>query len=74
MIAYTDYPFIQLGDIAGEQAPVREVKVLSYDDDKYCTVKVQGCVTEVKAGYIYEEKGRFGEVPCIDVSTIKGKD
>lgn len=42
MQAYTDYPFEFLGDIIGEEAPVRQVEVLSYDSDKYCKILVDG--------------------------------
>lgn len=70
MFAYTDYPFVELGDEAGKIAPIRQVKVLSYDSDKYCRIKVQGLTTEVKAGYLYDKEGRCGEVPCIDVNQL----
>ena len=65
MKAWTDYPFPQLGDIEGEEAPVREIEVLSFDDDKYCQIKVGGAFDEIKAGYIYQKPGRVGEVPAI---------
>ena len=62
---WTDYPILELGDEAGKEAPVRECVLISYDGDKYCFVRV-GEVTElIKAGYIYQEKGRYGEVPVI---------
>ena len=38
MIAYTDYPFVELGDEAGQPAPVRQVNVLSFDVNKLCCV------------------------------------
>ena len=63
MKAWTDYPFEYLQDEAGKKAPVREVEVLSYDGDKYCRVRVCGHEDEIKAGYIYQREGRFGEVP-----------
>ena len=63
MKAWTDYPFTQLQDEAGKNAPVREIEVLSYDGDKYCRVRVCGHEDEIKAGYIYQREGRFGEVP-----------
>ena len=63
MKAWTDYPFTQLQDEAGKNAPVREIEVLSYDGDKYCRVHVCGHEDEIKAGYIYQREGRFGEVP-----------
>ena len=65
MKAWTDYPFPYLGDTAGQKAPVREIEVLSYDDDKYCRIKVCGQEDEIKAGYIYQSEGRLGEVPPI---------
>lgn len=65
MKAWTDYPFTQLGDEDGKEAPVREIEVLSYDDDKYCRISVCGCEDEIKAGYIYQREGRYGEVPQI---------
>lgn len=65
MKAWTDYPFTWLGDTAWQKAPVREIEVLSYDDNKYCRIKVGGGEDEIKAGYIYQREGRFGEVPTI---------
>ena len=61
MKAWTDYPFAELGDTPGHEAPVREVVVLSYDGDKYFRIVVDGVETEVKAGYIYSEPRRFGD-------------
>lgn len=65
MKAWTDYPFTWLGDTAGEEAPVREIEVLSYDDNKYCRIRISGEEDEIKAGYIYQREGRCGEVPTI---------
>lgn len=65
MKAWTDYPFTWLGDTEGEEAPVREIEVLSYDGDKYCRIRVCGGEDEIKAGYIYQREGRYGEVPQI---------
>ena len=63
MKAYTDYPFTWLGDLQGQEAPVREIEVLSYDGDKYCKIRVCGQEDEIKAGYIYQSEGRYGKVP-----------
>jgi hypothetical protein len=63
MEAWTDYPFTWLGDISGQKAPVRKIDVLGYDGDKYCQIKVAGRKVEIKSGYIYQSKGRYGEVP-----------
>lgn len=65
MKAWTDYPFTQLGDIEGRKAPIREIKVLSYDGDKYCRIMVHGTEDEIKAGYIYQHKGRLGKVESV---------
>lgn len=54
--AYTDYPFTLLGDEAFKKAPMREVTVLYYDNDKYCDVAVEGIVQSVKAGYLYSSQ------------------
>ena len=52
-IAYTDYPIIELGDLPGKPAPVREITVLGYDQDRYCTISVGGVIDSIKSGYIY---------------------
>lgn len=70
MIAFTDYPIVELGDVPGKAAAVREVRVLSFDGNKYCYVDVCGVRKEIKAGYLYKSPGRFGEVPCIDVAEL----
>jgi hypothetical protein len=63
VIAWTDYPFPQLGDVALSKAPIRQVEVLRYDGDKYCDVRVAGVQASVKAGYLYSRPGWSGEVP-----------
>lgn len=66
MKAWTDYPFTWLlGDAPYQKAPVREIEVLSYDGDKYCRILVCGKDAEIKAGYIYQQPGRFGKVPAL---------
>ena len=35
-------PFIELGDIPYEKAPIRKCHLLSYDGDRYMTVEVEG--------------------------------
>lgn len=66
MKAWTDYPFEALGDKPNEKAPIREIDVFSYDGDKYCRVGIGGIFLDsIKSGYIYQERGRLGEVPCI---------
>ncbi len=71
--AYTDYPMIALGDISGQEAPIRRVRVLAQDGDKYVlveTVDVEEGMhphrESIKLGYCYVEPGRSGEVRCVD--------
>ena len=66
--AWTDYPFRQLGDEAYKKAPVRHVNVISYDGDKYAKVSFAGCGDwlEVKACYLYRQRGRSGQVKTIN--------
>ena len=71
MKAYTDYPFEQFGDEPYKESPIREVEVLSYDGDKYCSIKVCGVVEELKAGYLYESFGRYGDVKCVSLKSLK---
>lgn len=68
---WTDYPFESLGDAPYKKAPVRQIDVLSYDNDKYCKIKVEGVHEEIKAGYIYQKEGRFGKVPVISQNQLK---
>lgn len=73
-IAYTDYPFTWLGDEECKEAPIRQILVEPCLDgfNKYVTVHVISLstgnvcgMTVIKAGYIYEKPGRYGEVPCL---------
>ncbi|WP_391560676.1 hypothetical protein [Robertmurraya sp.] len=61
MKAFTDYPILELGDISGEEAPIREVKILHYDGDKRCKVIVEGVQEEIKTGYLYKAPARYDE-------------
>lgn len=70
MKAYTDYPFTLLGDIAGQEAPIREIEVLWFDGNKYVRIRVEGIYEEIKYGYIYEKPGRLGEVKMVPVSRL----
>jgi hypothetical protein len=66
MKAWTDYPFPELGDMPGMQAPVRECRVLTYDWNKYCLIEIGGEELTVKLCYVYRKPGRCGEVRAID--------
>lgn len=63
--AWTDYPITRLGDKEDKLAPMRACKILAYDKNKYCRVKVGRYVEEIKSGYLYIRAGRCGEVPCV---------
>lgn len=68
---WTDYPILELGDLPGKHAPIRECVPITYDGNKYCDVLVAGVKTNFKAGYIYTQKGRSGDVPCISRSALR---
>lgn len=55
VIACTDYPFVQLGDIPGKPAPIRKVQVVGYDDDKYVRVRLIHAEETIKRGYLYTD-------------------
>jgi hypothetical protein len=58
---YTDYPMVALGDVSGEEAPIRHVTVIYYDNDKYAKVQTScGHIEEIKAGYLYSKPVRYG--------------
>jgi hypothetical protein len=68
MIAFTDYPITELGDTPYVEAPIRQVSVVYYDGEEYCLVEVAGMLLKyIKAGYLYEQYGRNGDVPVIQV-------
>jgi len=71
MIAYTDYPFIALGDEPYKPAPIRKVRITSFDGDKFCNVYLVNPEHSdynwyIKTGYLYKHEGRCGEVECVD--------
>lgn len=70
MKAFTDYPIVQLGDVSGAEAPIRECEILEYDDDKYCLIRVESVEIEVKSGYLYTEAGRCGDVPRVPITEL----
>ena len=51
---WTDYPITELGDEPYTKAPQRNIKVISYDGDKYAVIDVAGIRTSIKGGYCYE--------------------
>ena len=53
----TDYPFVELGDEAGEEAPTRKVELLHFDENKMARVRFSGpndVQAMVKMGYLYD--------------------
>lgn len=70
MIAFTDYPILQLGDKPRTQAPIRQVKIISYDGDKRCRVMIADLEFDIKCCYLYSQPGRLGEVETIDINKL----
>lgn len=70
---WTDYPFYEFGDQPGEEAPIRRVRVLSYDGNKYVKIAVDGFAFPVwiKAGYLYGKKGRLLQVKQINIRKLE---
>ncbi len=60
LYTFTDYPthFATIDPDIG-LAPLRQIKVLSYDGDKRCKIEEEGGTSEVKAGYIYTMPKNF---------------
>lgn len=71
--AWTDYPFVELGDVSSQRAPIRHVNVISFDGDKYAKVSFADCgdFLKVKAGYLYHQRGRLGEVKTINFRKLQ---
>lgn len=73
LTCWTDYPFVELGDTPGQLAPVRHVNVISYDHNKYVRVSFEHCGDhlDVKSGYLYSKRGRYGQVPVVNRRKIE---
>jgi len=70
-MAWTDYPIEALGDKPYVPAPVRRVRILGWDDNKYCLVQIGKIRTWIKAGYLYTKPGRLSQVPKINTNKLK---
>lgn len=70
---WTDYPFEELGDVPYQPAPIRHVNVISYDGNKYARVSFEnsGDFLEVKAGYLYSQPGRYGQVKQVNTRKLE---
>lgn len=53
--AYTDYPIIELNNSNNKQNLTKEVEVLCYDGNKYCLIKINSLIKEIKPGYLYKD-------------------
>lgn len=62
MKAYTDYKFKYLYGHDRLVAPVREIEVLSYDGERFCSIKVGEHYDRINAEFIYMDAGRQGQV------------
>jgi len=71
MKAWTDYPFVELGDKPNQKASIRRVEVLTYDRNKYCDVVVNGVQSNIKRCYIYLSAGRCGEVDSVSEEALE---
>jgi len=71
--AWTDYPFVELGDVPRQLAPIRHVKVISFDGNKYAEVSFADCGDRlyVKAGYLYRQRGRLGQVKKVNFRKLQ---
>ena len=70
---WTDYPFVELGDEPYKPAPIRHVNVISFDGNKYATISFDNCgdVLSVKAGYLYSQRGRYGQVRTVNFRKLE---
>jgi hypothetical protein len=73
LYGFTDYPIAELGDLPGKCAPVRAVRAISYDSDKYVVVEVQGkgIRVSIKRGYIYRKRQRYGGHKCFSHNELR---
>jgi len=70
--AYTDYPILELCDEPGQPAPIREVYVVSYDGDKYVTIRAEGVTVSVKRSYVYSASGRRPDATPVSDEFLAG--
>jgi hypothetical protein len=73
---HTDYPFTVLGDIPNKPAPVRKVKLLGFDGNKYCRCSFGKWFLEFKIGYLYElpSRMRFDEMINVPIEEVLTPD
>lgn len=69
-MAWTDYPITEMGDEPGKIAPIRRIRLIGYDRNKYVIGVVAGHTVSIKAGYIYQRSGRLCEVPNVSYDLL----
>ncbi len=77
MKVWTDYPFREndLPRFSQRQlAPIRKVRVISWDGNKYVRVRWRREVVEIKYGYLYAVPARCGDVPHVNFNLYKVHD
>ena len=67
---FTDMPFVELGDIPHQPAPIRKVKLLNFDGDKWCKVEVEGIVGDIKYFYLYDSESNLMDRKSITFTDI----
>ena len=69
---YTDYPIYALGDLSGQEAPVRKVFPIMSDGDKMAAVVVPNgendmpLIVWIKWGYLYRKPIRYPDCKTKD--------
>lgn len=71
VIAWTDYPITELGDLEKSIVPIRECRIISYDGNKYCCVQINGIEKEIRTGYLYSKYGRYNQAPTISFQMLR---
>lgn len=70
---FTDNPFVELGDTPHQPAPIPKVEFVKFDGDKWCKVKIEGKIGNVKYFYLYKTENdlmnrnhvTFDEICCV---------
>lgn len=73
LVGFTDFSFIEFGDIPGEKAPIRLVWIWAYDYLENASISVVGHSGsyEMKPERLYKEPGRKGQVPAYTDAELK---
>lgn len=67
--AWTDYPLLR-SEVGTGPAPIRRVRVLSWDGNKYAKIRWGQQEFTLKVGYLYTAPGRVTEVDPIDPDLV----